>query len=136
MHEKSLDVLSHQITGMVMENENSNINDVFFIVKNAYPFRNITKEELVECVIFLQKHGIIGFNGEKIRLSQIEQKARNELTEFQMIKGAEKQPIFMSMVNQIKTLLKLYLHKAQHNFTFLLSNLVKPSFFVFIIMHY
>lgn len=66
MHEKSLDVLSHQITGMVMENENSNINDVFFIVKNAYPFRNITKEELVECVIFLQKHGIIGFNGEKM----------------------------------------------------------------------
>ena len=66
IHEKSLDVLSHQITGMVMEDGNANIDDVFLTVKNAYPFRNITKEELIECVIFLQKHRIIGFNGEKI----------------------------------------------------------------------
>ena len=66
MHEKSLDVLSHQITGMVMENGNASINDVFLTLKNAYPFRDITKEEFTECVVFLQKHRILGFNGEKM----------------------------------------------------------------------
>mgnify|MGYP001971850266 CR=1 FL=1 len=63
-------------------------------------------DEIVK--VQVRADGKVLFNGEKIRISQIEQKARNELTEFQMIKGAEKQPIF-KLVTAAKAEFQLYL---------------------------
>ena len=63
-------------------------------------------DEIVK--VQVRADGKVLFNGEKIRVPQIEQKARNELAEFQTIKGAEKQPIF-KLVTDGKAEFQLYL---------------------------
>ena len=67
IHENSLDVLCHQITGMLMENGNIEINKVIKITKRAHPFRNTRREEIIETINLLNNQGIVRFDGKTIR---------------------------------------------------------------------
>jgi len=53
IHENSLDVLTHQIMGMLIENYKMNPKDVYEIVKKAYPFRNLKEEEFSKLLNFM-----------------------------------------------------------------------------------
>lgn len=53
IHDKALDVLAHQIVGMALDLKRGKLGDVFEIVRGAYPFRNLTGEELHAFVKFL-----------------------------------------------------------------------------------
>lgn len=44
--EKPLDVLVHQIAGLIIEYGRLKFNEIMELVKKAYPFRNLTEEEL------------------------------------------------------------------------------------------
>ena len=52
-HEKPLDVLAHQITGLTLEYGIVSIKTIFEIIKGAYPFRNLIFDEFLEIVDFL-----------------------------------------------------------------------------------
>tara|TARA_B100001750_G_scaffold33963_1_gene23804 strand:+ start:3907 stop:6648 length:2742 start_codon:yes stop_codon:yes gene_type:complete len=67
IHENSLDVLCHQITGMLMENGKMDINKVVKIANRSYPFRNTTREEIIDTVNLLNNQGIVRFDGKIIR---------------------------------------------------------------------
>ena len=67
IHENSLDVLCHQITGMLMENGKMDINKVVKITNRSYPFRNTTREEIIDTVNLLNNQGIVRFDGKIIR---------------------------------------------------------------------
>ena len=67
IHENSLDVLAHQITGMVMANVNVSLKDVLNIVNKSYPFRNASEEEIIESINLLTGQNILRFDGTNIK---------------------------------------------------------------------
>ncbi len=51
--EKPLDVLSHELVGMIVSAKEWEVEDAYNIVKRAYPFRNLEKEEVIDVLKFL-----------------------------------------------------------------------------------
>ena len=58
---KSLDVLAHQIVGMLIEGER-NLMKIFRTVSKAYPYRTLSFKEFFKVCEFLQKIGLIYLN--------------------------------------------------------------------------
>lgn len=59
VHDKALDVLAHQIVGLALDLRRAKLGDVFEIVHRAYPFRDMTGEELHEFTSFLDSIRVI-----------------------------------------------------------------------------
>ena len=56
IHEGALDVLAHQIAGIILEREGEiSVYDVFALVRAAFPYRGLTKEEFERVVTFMEK---------------------------------------------------------------------------------
>ncbi len=51
----SLDVLAHQIVGMAMEEYDVPFEKVYRVIKRSYPFRNVTKEQMMGMCEFCQR---------------------------------------------------------------------------------
>lgn len=65
IHENSLDVLTHQIMGLLIENYKMNPKEVYEIIKKAYPFRNLKEDEFLKLLNFLATQiGLIYFDNE------------------------------------------------------------------------
>ena len=52
-HENALDVLTHQITGLLVENYGMKPKDIYDILKKAYPYRNLAYEDFTSLLNFL-----------------------------------------------------------------------------------
>lgn len=59
IHENALDVLAHQIVGILLDKQQTRIREVCKIVRRAYPFRRITKTKVLEEAKFLDMLGIL-----------------------------------------------------------------------------
>ncbi|RLG75966.1 MAG: ATP-dependent helicase [Thermoprotei archaeon] len=57
--EKPLDVLAKEILGIILQYEGANIDTIYEIIKGAYPYRNLTKKELINLLRYLAKNSII-----------------------------------------------------------------------------
>ena len=56
IHEKALDVLAHQIAGIILESEDKIKKvDVFSLIHTAYPYRNLTQPEFDNVTAFLER---------------------------------------------------------------------------------
>lgn len=56
IHEKALDVLAHQIVGIILESEDKvQRAEVFNLVRGAFPYRNLTESEFEEITSFLER---------------------------------------------------------------------------------
>lgn len=64
IHEKALDVLAHQIVGLILDNGTTNVKEVKRIFERAYPYRNLKEEEIIEVASFLSEIGIIRYYGD------------------------------------------------------------------------
>ncbi len=58
-YEKAYDVLAHQILGMLIEGY-ENVRDIYQIVKNAYPYRNLSFEEFVSVIELMKEIKLLG----------------------------------------------------------------------------
>lgn len=56
---KSFDVLAHQIVGLSLEEYKIPLDKAYEIIKRAYPFRNLTKEEFFDTAKTMEKLGYI-----------------------------------------------------------------------------
>jgi ATP-dependent Lhr-like helicase len=61
IHEKALDVLAHQIVGLIMDNGPMNISDVKRVFRRAYPYRDISENEISEVASFLSSIGVVRY---------------------------------------------------------------------------
>jgi ATP-dependent Lhr-like helicase len=52
-HENALDVLAHQIVGVLMERETATVAEVAAIVQRAYPYRKLGESQLLDVIRFL-----------------------------------------------------------------------------------
>ncbi len=62
VHDKPIDVIAHQIVGMVISGEAKTIDDIVETLRKSYPFRNITKDEVMDIVEFLQQAKLVRLN--------------------------------------------------------------------------
>ncbi|MCS7131940.1 MAG: helicase-related protein, partial [Hadesarchaea archaeon] len=65
VHEGALDVLAHQLVGLSLDKGNVGIDEAIALVRRAYPYRNISREKLVEVLEQLAGQGLIRLLGEK-----------------------------------------------------------------------
>jgi len=54
IHKNALDVLAHQIVGILMDKETINLSELLQIIRQAFPFSTLTLEKLQEVVQFLE----------------------------------------------------------------------------------
>ena len=52
-HENALDVLAHQIVGVLMEKETATLSQVAALVHRAYPYRKLSESQLLDVIYFL-----------------------------------------------------------------------------------
>ncbi len=52
-HENALDVLAHQIAGILMDKGKLTVEEAYSIVQRAYPYRNLSKTKFLEVVKYL-----------------------------------------------------------------------------------
>jgi ATP-dependent Lhr-like helicase len=53
IHEEALDVLAHQIVGILMDKGNIGLKELLAMVQRAYPYRNLTENTLLDVIYFL-----------------------------------------------------------------------------------
>ena len=63
-YKKSYDVLAHQIIGLALEYGRPKLEEIFKIVKNAEPYKELSYKEFLEVCKLLEKIGIIFLNEE------------------------------------------------------------------------
>ncbi len=63
IHEKALDVLAHQIAGLLLQKRRMTLDEILELVRRSYPFRELTREDLEETLHqleelrFIRKYG-------------------------------------------------------------------------------
>jgi len=67
IHENALDVLAHQIAGILMDKQTSTLNEVKAIVHRAYPYRNLEGKRFLDVVDFLASLNQLRLDGETLR---------------------------------------------------------------------
>jgi ATP-dependent Lhr-like helicase len=70
IHEDALDVLAHQIVGILMDKNQVAIDDALSIVKRSYPYRNLTKEKFLEVARYLHSLREVWIDGDILKKSR------------------------------------------------------------------
>ncbi|MGC8622850.1 MAG: DEAD/DEAH box helicase [Candidatus Micrarchaeia archaeon] len=63
MNELALDVLSNQISGIVLDKGVCSIEEIWKVARRSWLYRNLTIEDLKNVLDFMQKQRILGFDG-------------------------------------------------------------------------
>src|SRR5208282_5914745 len=66
IHEGALDVLAHQIAGILQESDSMTAKDLLKLVKQAHPYRNLTRTEFDKVTTFLDKMRYLRINQENL----------------------------------------------------------------------
>ncbi len=53
IHENALDVLAHQVAGILLDQRQATTNQILEIVRRAYPYRNLSEAKLLDVVSYL-----------------------------------------------------------------------------------
>ena len=59
IHEVALDVLAHQIVGIIVGLKRVKIEEIYSIINGAYPFRNLTADKLMQVLDQLENENIV-----------------------------------------------------------------------------
>jgi ATP-dependent Lhr-like helicase len=70
IHEGALDVLAHQIVGIVMDKKQVTVGEALRIVNRAYPYRSLTREKFLEVAQYLHKLREVWLEGDSLRRSR------------------------------------------------------------------
>ncbi|MGB9683812.1 MAG: DEAD/DEAH box helicase [Candidatus Bathyarchaeales archaeon] len=65
IHENALDVLAHQVAGVLMDGGSIAIDELLAILRRAYPYRRLDKEALLDVVHFLASLNQLRFDEEE-----------------------------------------------------------------------
>jgi len=68
IHEKSLDVLAHQIAGILLDSDTEiTAKDTLNLLRSAYPYRDLTQEEFARVIDFMGKMRYVYRDGDLLR---------------------------------------------------------------------
>lgn len=64
IHEGALDVLAHQVVGILMDKGTISLKELLAMVQRAYPYRNLTENTLLDVIYFLDSLNELRFEEE------------------------------------------------------------------------
>jgi ATP-dependent Lhr-like helicase len=67
---ESLDVLAHQVAGLVLEYGSLSFEKLYRVVTRAYPYSNLSAGLLARLLRFLDQLGVVRFDGETVRMGR------------------------------------------------------------------
>ena len=67
IHENALDVLAHQLAGILLDQRSANVNKVLEILHRAYPYRSLSKAKLLDVADYLHRLREIRLEGNILR---------------------------------------------------------------------
>ncbi|CUR50884.1 DEAD/DEAH box helicase domain protein [Nitrosotalea devaniterrae] len=70
VHDGALDVLAHHLVGMTMQFGTVSLDMALGMIQQAYSFRNVTAEELIEVLEVLHNGGIVFFDKEEMTFTK------------------------------------------------------------------
>ncbi len=70
LHENSLDVLCHQIAGIVLDNNKIEFEKLCSVIRNSYLYRQIPLEKIRKIVEYMHNHRLVYFTGELVKRSR------------------------------------------------------------------
>ncbi|MEM2106005.1 MAG: DEAD/DEAH box helicase, partial [Candidatus Bathyarchaeia archaeon] len=93
IHECALDVLAHQVAGLLMDKGTTTIKEVLEIVRRAYPYRNLREKALLDVIHFLDGLGELRFEEEGKILRRTRKTRRYYYENLSMIPDERRYPI-------------------------------------------
>ena len=93
IQENALDVLAHQIVGILMDRETVSLNDLLTLVRLAYPYRNLTQNVLWDVVCFLERLGEVRIDEEEKGLRKGRNSRKYYYENLSMIPDEKRYPI-------------------------------------------
>jgi len=66
IHEDALDVLAHQIVGLILDTKKISMEEAYKTVRRSYPYRNVEPETFYDVIKQLQQQKIISFRDETL----------------------------------------------------------------------
>ncbi|MFB0514190.1 MAG: DEAD/DEAH box helicase, partial [Candidatus Bathyarchaeia archaeon] len=67
IHENALDVLAHQIAGILLDKRRTTIDEILEILRRAYPYRNLSKAKLLEVINYLHRLRNLWLEGDTLK---------------------------------------------------------------------
>ncbi|MEM3578657.1 MAG: DEAD/DEAH box helicase [Candidatus Bathyarchaeia archaeon] len=64
IHENALDVLAHQVAGVLMDKGSITLDELLAILRRAYPYRRLDRQTLLKVILFLANLNQLRFDGE------------------------------------------------------------------------
>ncbi len=70
IHEGALDVLAHQTVGILMDKKRVTVDEALQILRRAYPYRNLTREKLLDIAKYLHTLREVWLEGDTLKPSR------------------------------------------------------------------
>jgi len=70
IHEGALEVLAHQIVGIVMDKRQVTVDEALDIIRRAYPYQNLTREKFLEVAQYLHRLREVWLEGNTLKRSR------------------------------------------------------------------
>ena len=93
MHENALDVLAHQVAGVLMDKGSITVDGLLALLRRAYPYRHLDKETLMRVIQFLANLNQLKFDGEKEVLRKTQRTRGYYYENLSMIPDERRYPI-------------------------------------------
>ncbi len=98
-HENALDVLAHQIVGILLDKGKLTVEEAYNIVRRAYPYRTLSKDKFLEVVNYLNSLREVWLEGEV--LGKTERTRRYYYNNLSMIPDERRYPV-IDVVSDVK----------------------------------
>jgi len=67
IHENALDVLAHQVVGILMDKKQATVKQIIEILRRAYPYRNLSEAKLLDVTDYLRKLGQVWIEDDTVK---------------------------------------------------------------------
>ena len=93
IHDDALDVLGHQVVGMLIDKGTMGVKELFAIVKRAYPYRNLSEDTFLDVIDFLDSLDELRFEEEGKLLRKARKTRQYYYENLSMIPDERRYPI-------------------------------------------
>jgi ATP-dependent Lhr-like helicase len=101
MHEGALDVLAHQIAGLLMDLQEISVAELLRLLHRSYLYRKIGKNELLDLIHFLESLNQLRFNEDEEVLSKTRKTREYYYSNLSMIPDERRYPV-INVINDRK----------------------------------
>jgi ATP-dependent Lhr-like helicase len=93
IHEGALDVLAHQAVGLLIDKGSIKTDELLSVLHRAYPYRDLTEEDLLDVIYFLDSLGEVRFDEEGKTLMKARRSRKYYYENLSMIPDERRYPI-------------------------------------------